>query len=512
MLDLSKMHTSPGPILLMRWLSRGQEEQQRGTLTNTVVRDSNWSNNQQQIASSSAVEEEDIGEGYDDDGILRHIYRNNNSFINSSNNNLTTHNKPSSPARPFMYIGDLDPTVPQPWPKEEVDWWALHHKLVEDVRNSDAMPTSISLDEEAVGVENDTATDHQHEHPQQHLPQLIFYGDSITEGWAGTSFGNRPPKHRLWNENNHEDDQIRQLFQSTFGSKSSWGKRALKQPLVLGISGSRTYDLLWRLENGEFPTSQLLVKDNDEAENDNDATTDKQTVAVSSNDAVPDTSFQLQKLERIYLVLIGTNNLGGGMLPTPTVEGMDAVGRTLLRLHKETFSSTAPAAIVFSELLPRRDDHRARNMCPPRCKNITTLEPYESFMPAIDAVNRELERVADGWRKDFLNSRIVLLSSSNEGYYEEDWVERLKDRMVGNGGNGKEGEHDNVLAASISNNQYQHRINCGRTMFAIDNGDEFDRYMPDRLHPNYEGYELWSRCLKRGLEAVMMDSTGGLEH
>ena len=493
----------------MRWLSRGQQQQQRGTITNTVVRDSNWSNDQQQqIATpSSAAEEEDIGEGYDDDGILRHIYRNDNSFINSNSNNLTTDNDVSYPpiGRPFMYIGDLDPTVPQPWPKEEVDWWTLHHKLVEDVRNSDAMPTSLFVDKEAVGVVNDTDTDHS-QPTQQHLPQLIFYGDSITEGWAGTSFGNPPPKHRLWNENNHEDEQIRQLFQSTFGSESPWGKRALKQPLVLGISGSRTYDLLWRLENGEFPTSQLLVKDNDEAENDNDATTVQQEVAVSPKDAAPDTSFQLEKLERIYIVLIGTNNIGGGMLPTRTIEGIDAVGRTLLRLHTETFSLTTPAAIVFSELLPRRDDHRARNMCPPRCKNITTLEPYESFMPAIDAVNRELERVVDGWRKDFPNSRIVLLSSSNEEE-EEDWVERLKDRMVGNGGDGKEGEHDNVLAASISNNQYQHRINCGRTMFAIDNGDEFNRYMPDRLHPNYEGYELWSRCLRKGLEAVMMDST-----
>ena len=39
--------------------------------------------------------------------------------------------------RPFQYIGDLDPSEPQPWPEEEEDWHALHETLVKRVEESD---------------------------------------------------------------------------------------------------------------------------------------------------------------------------------------------------------------------------------------------------------------------------------------------------------------------------------------------------------------------------------------
>ena len=120
---------------------------------------------------------------------------------------------------------------------------------------------------------------------------------------------------------------------NTFGEDSTWGKRALKPPLVLGISGSRTYDFLWRISNGEFPTSKLL----DHNENEEEADGNDEKEEVNGIDEVAAKIFQLDKLERIYIVLMGTNNLGGGMLPGPTVEGMDAAGRAILQLHKEIF-------------------------------------------------------------------------------------------------------------------------------------------------------------------------------
>jgi lysophospholipase L1-like esterase len=45
-------------------------------------------------------------------------------------------------------------------------------------------------------------------------------------------------------------------------------------------------------------------------------------------------------------------------------------------------------------------------------------------------------------------------------------------------------------------------------MFAFDDDSEFDAHMPDRLHPNRKGYELWSRCLDKGLAAIVSDRAG----
>lgn len=355
-----------------------------------------------------------------------------------------------SKGRPFNYIGDIDPAVPQPWPEEEKDWHALHETLARRVRDSDA------------------ATPAEFDINVSRLPQLIFYGDSITEGWLGTSFGSVPGKSRMWSANEHKE--IRELFKQTFGAASIWGKRALKPPLVLGISGSRTYDFLWRIQNGEFPTSTLLEHNKAKAEGN----------AIAS--------FQLDKLERVYIVLMGTNNLGGGMLPGPTIAGMNATGRKLLQRHADRFPHT-PAALIFSELLPRRDDFRAVKMCPPRCANVTTLKPYTSFMPAIEKVNRALPEVVQGWRREFTNSRIVLLTARKGEPEEENEGESE--------GDGEGGED------SSEPNEYTRTIHCAKEMFAIDDRDEFDSYMPDRLHPNARGYELWSRCLKTGLEVVM---------
>ena len=360
----------------------------------------------------------------------------------------------SASSRPFNYIGGINPTKPLPWPDSEKDYHKLHEILVQRVKESDELTTR------EFDINN------------SRLPQLLFYGDSITEGWGGTSFGNLPSKGRMWNE--HEDIEIRKIFDVNFGVSSTWGKRSLKPPLILGISGSRTYDFIWRMRHGEFPSSSLLdhVKGDDEYD-----------------------TFDLGKLERIYIVLMGTNNLGGGMLPKPTLEGMDAVGRAILQLHQDNFPGV-PAAMLFSELLPRRDDFRAEKMCPPRCANITSKTPYKSFMPAINKVNKELPRIVEGWREDFVNSRIVLLSgstnsTSTEEEEEEDKVSSTKHTI-------------DTAISRYKHNNYTKTVHCGREMFNnMDDIDEYDTYMPDRLHPNAKGYELWSHCIKKGLEVVM---------
>lgn len=369
-------------------------------------------------------------------GAQHHKSGDDNPIITSWSANNKNMETLTGSSRPFQYIGDLDPTQPQPWPEEEGDWHALHETLVKRVKESDALPVNQVDD---------------------YLPQLIFYGDSITEGWNGTSFGNVPGPHRMWTAG--EDESIRDVFADTFGDRSDWGERALKPPLILGISGSRTYDFIWRVENGEFPVSPLLARAEKNDDNDED-----------------DDVFPMGRLERIYILLMGTNNLGGGMLPKPTLKGMDAAGRTILKLHEKHFPNT-PAAMLFSELLPRKDDFRALKMCPPRCKNVETLDPYTSFLPAIKKVNRALPNLLHGWREDFKNSRIILLSANDEA--------------------------SKVGASEQKNNSHAPVINCGKEMFAFDDINELDVYMPDRLHPNAEGYTMWSRCLKKGLNAIL---------
>jgi hypothetical protein len=209
--------------------------------------------------------------------------------------------------------------------------------------------------------------------------------------------------------------------------------------------------------------------------------------------------------ERIYVVLIGTNNLGGGMLPDQTARGIDAVGRTILRLHFEAYHPVdVPAAILLSELLPRRDDHRAIRMCPPRCANVTSSEPYKSFRNAINEVNGALPEIAAGWRGDFPSSRIVLLSSDvdDAGVGSNGTRDDGRRRM---GVVDEDGTEDESSSSPNVGDDYTHRINCGREMFAIDDESEFTMFMPDGLHPNAKGYELWSRCLNKGLAAIVAD-------
>ena len=101
---------------------------------------------------------------------------------------------------------------------------------------------------------------------------LVFYGDSITEEWAGTSYGE--PTARAAG--------APALLRSKF---ADW------DPLVLAISGDQTQHLLWRLAHGELP-------------------------AAAAN--------------ATFVVHIGTNNLGNGHLPGEAARGCRAVVDFLL--------------------------------------------------------------------------------------------------------------------------------------------------------------------------------------
>jgi len=99
-------------------------------------------------------------------------------------------------------------------------------------------------------------------------------------------------------------------------------------------------------------------------------------------------------------------------------------------------------------------------------------------------------------QKDFVNSRILLSGATNSTSTEETEEEDKESSST-------------KLTIDTAISRYKHNnftktVHCGREMFNnMDDIEEFDTYMPDRLHPNAKGYELWSHCIKKGLEVVM---------
>lgn len=67
---------------------------------------------------------------------------------------------------------------------------------------------------------------------------VVFFGDSITEGWRGTAFNRASPRA----------EGAEAVFDGLFGSGAA-GMRGL----ALGIAGDETRNLLWRIRNGELP-------------------------------------------------------------------------------------------------------------------------------------------------------------------------------------------------------------------------------------------------------------------
>jgi lysophospholipase L1-like esterase len=170
--------------------------------------------------------------------------------------------------------------------------------------------------------------------------------------------------------------------------------------LVLAIGGDQTQHVLYRLQHGELvPT----IKANKQA---------------------------------IFTILIGTNNLGSGMLPAPTVAGVLAVTELVL--------GVTAGRVILQKLLPRSDSHRLAALCPPRCSSKNT--PFDSFMPAVQKVNQALQ---DSIR---------------------DLQTKYPDRLT--------------------------LVDCGGPFVGSQQEQQVDiRLMPDQLHPNAAGHQFLATCL-----------------
>lgn len=108
----------------------------------------------------------------------------------------------------------INPLVPVPRMGHK-RWMSAHSLNVRDAENR-----------------NDAANKHV---------DVVFLGDSITEGWKGTSYG-KPFDRTMENFS---------VFQSLFVKQ----KGGTFEGLPLGISGDRSPNLLWRIQNGEVPSS-----------------------------------------------------------------------------------------------------------------------------------------------------------------------------------------------------------------------------------------------------------------
>ena len=167
---------------------------------------------------------------------------------------------------------------------------------------------------------------------------LVLLGDSITESWLGTNMG----------EAEGRCAGVPEVLKK-YVSGTSW------RPLVLAIGGDQTQHLLWRILHGELRPEYADNKD------------------------------------AVFVVLIGTNNLGRGHLPKPTAEGIEAVARYLLENTK--------GRIVLLSLLPREDNEKVSRLCPPRCNS--KGKPFKSFMPAVEIVNTRLIEFAGDISKTY---------------------------------------------------------------------------------------------------------------
>ena len=68
---------------------------------------------------------------------------------------------------------------------------------------------------------------------------VVMLGDSIVEGWRGMSLGQPSP--------------IKKRNIGVYNSLFSVQHGGAVQGLALGLSGDKTYNLLWRIQNGEVP-------------------------------------------------------------------------------------------------------------------------------------------------------------------------------------------------------------------------------------------------------------------
>ena len=437
--------------------------------------------------------DEDIGGGGDNGGSGRTGGGGNDVDVNDPFDvpfcdlDGTCHEKPDQPSPRTIYSA---------WNKEQYDnWWIAQEKLNRTAELYGQHRRNI----------NNQQQQHQQQQQQENEQQgggvivvksipFILLGDSITESWAGTRMGQPSKKYSDIPQVLKEELTTNPIDVSSSSSSVLYSQiltststivndennnvghdndnkqnnnpivKVVLDPLILAISGDQTQHLLYRLQHG-----QLLPE----------YSTDKTS---------------------IYVVLIGTNNLGSGELPAPqTSNGILAVVKYLL-------SHIKGGHVIVMKLLPRGDGKNVLpKLCPPRCsKKITTTDnnnntnnnniennyiPYDSFLPAIDKVNEAITIGIESLKEEYPaaatypNNGTVSKNFSRVGLvdcgtqflnknYKSDHVKR-------NGGKNGDGDEPKEEEVDIT-------------------------LMPDLLHPNAEGHRILAKCLLQYMKNNIM--------
>ena len=269
--------------------------------------------------------------------------------------------------------------------------------------------------------------------------RLVLLGDSITEAWRGTSKGERKSEYKRGPA----------VLQRELGEYN---------PLPLAIAGDETTHLLWRLENGGFPSG------------DGSGSGSGSAASVS-------------KSPEIVAVMIGTNDIGsvvrnvnGGWSDGACVsdenveEAMSAAPATVagIKAIVTKIRQLAPDAdVVVLGLLPRGERHGKG-----WTRKYSYLQP-SVYTPAIDEVNRRVE----------------------------EYVESLS------GGGGGGGGESSSLSSPSSSSPSVIYTPCTEPWLQPDGSDGHVRVdkslMKDALHPTEKGMAVLAGCIKDGIAKAL---------
>ena len=155
------------------------------------------------------------------------------------------------------------------------------------------------------------------------------------------------------------------------------------------------------------------------------------------------------------MILIGTNNLGSGMSPEMAFQGVKAVV-AMVRLRRPLVH------VLLLGILPRSDNLKRLGQTPH-----TTLSH-------IQTINQRLEEEVAGRRGD---GTILGGSSESSAVPPSEKENAAKDDMVW-------------------------FLDCGRSFISSDGSLKVD-LMPDLLHPNAAGAEVWVQCMKPTIEHML---------
>lgn len=317
-------------------------------------------------------------------------------------------------AQPFCNANGVcheKPDVPSPrtrysaWNKEQYDLWWTYYKTLTKRVDKYAKKRQTLYDSQE--------DDYNEPYSNNRTRPLILLGDSITEHWSGTGLGIPRAKAK----------GIPQVLEEILSSSLGL------DPVVLAMSGDQTQHLLYRLENDHMRAAQLSMHFNKDGKG-------KPVVAYDPS--------------AVFVVMIGTNNLGSGELPEPTAGGVLAVVDYILRETAE-----AGCHVMLFQVLPRGDGWKQLpKLCPPRCSDDETKTPYSSFLPAIDKVNKVVANGIETLVATY-SDRIKLVDCGSEFLSDDD-------------------EQDQ----NYKNSEVKKEL------------------MPDLLHPNAMGHRHLAKCIK----------------